>query len=39
MIAKPITVLELHYPIIQFLMIILINTDCSNETEIEYILI
>ena len=39
MIAKPIRALELHYPMIQFLIVILINTHCSNKTEIDYILL
>ena len=39
MIAKPIRALELYYPMIQFLIVILINKDCSNKSEIDYILL
>ena len=38
-IAEPIRALEWHYPMIQFLIVILINTDCSSKTEIDYILL
>ena len=38
-IAEPIRALELHYPMIQFLIVILINTDCSSKTKIDYILL
>ena len=39
MIAKPIRALELYYPMVQFLIVILINKDCSNKSEIDYILL
>ena len=41
MIAKPIRALELYYPMIQFLIVILIiiNKDCINKSEIDYILL
>ena len=39
MMAKPIRALELYYPMIQFLIVILINKDFSNKSEIDYILL
>ena len=39
MMAKPIRALELYYPMIQFLTVIFINKDCSNKSEIDYILL
>ena len=39
MIAKPIRALELYYPMIHFLIVILINKDCTNKSEIDYILL
>ena len=39
MIAKPIRALELYYPMIQCLIVILRNKDCSNKSEIDYILL